>query len=237
MTKYLVIGDTHADLSFVDTACRRATELGIDLIIQVGDWGFMWPNQDTIKLLRNTLKKHDKTMWFLDGNHDDHERLPHGAEKLYQISNRIYYLPRGYRFELDGVKCMSMGGAVSVDKPNRIPFISWWPNETIQMDDYETAIGGEDVDILFSHDAPPSDQLENWLTEVGFNLPDKMERDSLNSRQVVGSIVDNLNVKLVIHGHYHTAYTGQYKKATVIGLSNNNRSGSMYVLDTDNLGM
>ena len=121
-----LLGDTHGEL----TAMRRAADKAVDhteLILQLGDFG-LWPGEDGILFLERITKwlgRRDMTLCWIDGNHDWHDHLdelPIDPEAdLRQITDRIWHLPRGYRWNWNGTTWMALGGAVSADQDHRTP--------------------------------------------------------------------------------------------------------------------
>lgn len=234
--KILCLGDTHGSLRHVRLACEQAVRSGCDRIVQVGDWGFLWPGHDKLDKLTQVLLEHDLYMYFLDGNHDNHELLPHDSQEMVELSEAVTYLPRGHAWEWGGKKFMSLGGALSVDKGRRTPFLSWWPSETISMSDAARAIlnGKCGVDVLFTHDAPEGVALlERFLEETPyFGQTLKMDAESLANRGMLRSVVDEVRPKLLVHGHYHLRYqdnlegrgpNGEIYRTEIMGLD---RDGS-----------
>src|SRR5262249_49875777 len=102
MNRYLFLGDTHNDLDFVESAAKLARQREAE-IIQLGDWGFLWPGSDQLGELSDMLVGLDVTMRFVDGNHDDHPRLRarlrERSREAIPIAKRVIYQPRGSIYE------------------------------------------------------------------------------------------------------------------------------------------
>lgn len=243
--KILVLGDTHGSLRHVRLACEQAVRSGCDRIVQVGDWGFLWPGHDKLDELTQVLLEHDLHMYFLDGNHDNHELLPHDSQEMVELSSAVTYLPRGLAWEWDSKRFMSLGGAFSIDKRRRTAFISWWPSETVSMSDAARAIlnGKCGVDVMFTHDAPSGvATLEDLLANYPYpGQTYKLDAESKANRDMLGDVVDGVQPKLLIHGHYHFRYTDQLEgtsheglpyRTKVVGLARDGDGiGSWLVLD------
>lgn len=93
-----------------------------DYVIVCGDFG-LWHNSPHERWLLDELNNEPFTTLFVDGNHENFDRLYsdefevvdfHGG-KAHKIRNNIYHLMRGYVFELCGKKFFTFGGASSHD--------------------------------------------------------------------------------------------------------------------------
>lgn len=124
-----------------------------DYLIIVGDFGLLWNREyDKEELYwKQWLEDKNFTTLFLDGNHENHKRLLSGfiateiiengletneykiEEKfggyVGKISPSIYHLRRGEVYIIENKKIFVMGGALSIDKQQRLIDISWWKEE------------------------------------------------------------------------------------------------------------
>lgn len=171
-----ITGDTHGyrGLKRLCTRCRK--QLGFDLgegdyVIILGDFGLVWsakpdrPERRWLKWLGNQ----PWTTLFLDGNHENHIRLGefpveewHGG-KIHCLRRRVYHLMRGEVYDIGGKLFFAMGGAASVDKRWREPYVSWWPEEIPSQAERANALANLaahnwHVDYALSH-CPPTDVL------------------------------------------------------------------------------
>lgn len=234
--KVLVAGDTHGSLEHLSRLCVAATDEGADLIIQVGDFGFSW-SLGALSQADELLGKYGIELWWLDGNHENFDILEigFGATPDDPVATKtgtwITYMPRGYRFTLDGVRCMAFGGAISIDRQWRKPGVSWWRQEAITNRQVDRALDGSFIDILFCHDAPNNGGLEQFfLPGVG---PGEL-RDSALSRAALDKVVEHLTPGLVVHGHYHGRYSRTIGQVAIEGLSCAGAGAdSWMMIDTD----
>lgn len=167
--------------------------------------------------------------YWLDGNHENHSWLrmtgqewmklqydgqhapaaPYSEslndEGFWQIRPNLFYSPRGHRFEWDGVKFMTFGGAFSIDRAWRTIGDSWWWQEEIELEEVTAAL--EDpasVDVLLSHDLPNGVDIRAMMAKRGVdyrNIPES-ERGRLRLR----SVLEGVKPIQVYHGHYHINY-------------------------------
>ena len=119
-----VTGDCHADFhKFTTDMFPEQKELSRDdIVIVCGDFG-IWDNSKEEKYSLKWLNNKPFTTVFVDGNHENFDRL-YGGEfpvvdfhggKAHRIRDHIYHLMRGYMFEFEGKKFWCFGGARSHD--------------------------------------------------------------------------------------------------------------------------
>ena len=133
-----------------------------DYVIILGDFGGVWnkdKESDEETMLMDWLDCKSYTTLFIDGNHENFDRLYaypveewHGG-KVHMIRPSVIHLMRGQVFDIDGASFFSFGGASSHDidggilepddpdfkkkrkelnkgiLPYRINHISWWKEE------------------------------------------------------------------------------------------------------------
>jgi len=124
-----ITGDKHADargeMRYMNAdnfpAQREMTKE--DYVIICGDFGFCWAKEETKeeRYWLNWLEDRNFTTLFIDGNHENHDRLDsypveewHGG-KVHKIRPSVIHLMRGQVFEIEGKTFATMGGAPSHD--------------------------------------------------------------------------------------------------------------------------
>lgn len=181
MSRIFITGDTHGTIEISRLSFDNFPE-GRDLtkndyVIICGDFGLIWtekPDTEEKWWLR-WLNDKPWTTLFVDGNHENHMRLNsyevsewHGG-KVHKINDSIIHLMRGQIYDINGYKWFTYGGAESTDKAYRIPYKSWWPQETPSVEDYNEAIHNLHkidfkVDYILTHAAP-----QNILEKIFYN--------------------------------------------------------------------
>ena len=225
-TTLCVSGDWHGDFGWADQVMRWAKKQGADAVLQVGDFGY-YPAWDEFtrsrmgtchftQKLTSLAKEIQMPLYWLDGNHENHEALTPGQGH----DGVIRHLPRGHRWQWWGKTWMAVGGAASVDREWRTPGLDWFPEETLtwQQLDYCTREGN--VDIIVSHDAPKGAPVPG-ISYNPMGWPEQALRESDAHRAVLSRVVERTHAKLLIHGHYHTRYQGEVDGCRVIGLGKN----------------
>lgn len=121
-----VTGDTHADFRRLSTQAFQAQKRlnRKDYLIICGDFGGIWSygeSNSEEKYWLDWLSKKPFTLLFVDGNHENYDRLNHFPSDKYhggrahKIRENIYHLMRGYVFTFDRKKIFTFGGASSHD--------------------------------------------------------------------------------------------------------------------------
>lgn len=242
MTKILILGDTHGSYYGLETAL--AANPDINIVYQLGDWGFMWAGKSVVSEINELLKQHNYYMFFHDGNHEDFRMLPpRDTPAPVQIADNITYMPRGCSWTWDGVKFLSLGGGVSIDKYGRKVGLTWFFDEEISEEEVDRACAVGKVDIMLTHDSPNNPVLQQFLENFGslegfFGAAGiRLEQESAANRERLDRVYAACQPKLVIHGHYHHrySYNNADRDVTIVGLENadRGREQSWMVLDTD----
>lgn len=233
--RYLVVGDVHGDLAFASRMTRHAKALGITKILQVGDFG-IWDHTKQGVYFLDTLNENaaasrlgEEVTWhFVDGNHENHDRLLEYAdnsdgtvEGFVPIRERILHIPRGLKWEWDGVSFMGVGGAHSIDKAHRKEGVSWWAGETLKSYDLYRVKESGQADVLLTHDCPTSAPFRQRL---------KNDPESHIHRQTMDDVGKMVRPKIWFHGHMHDHYDYYFPPyesfSRVVGLECN--EGAMF---------
>lgn len=218
----LFLGDTHGDLYCLERACKAAKKGGADLIVQVGDWGYLWPKTKLVQAAWEIVEDAYLHMIWIDGNHDWHPQLYTLAaigDKDWLDEPGNYYCPRGDGWTWQGLKFVGLGGAPSIDKDNRKPGKSWWPEENLTELQVERALehASTPTDVLVTHDAPflpPG--ISGWpVRPAGFDELAQATRDSIKRVQAA------LKPRLLVHGHYHVPGFATTAEGHVLSLAHN----------------
>lgn len=247
--KVLFAGDIHGDTVHLMKLARIAKRNGVEKIVQVGDFGFLFdPKNPKLTAASNALKQNAPgcSLWFVCGNHENYSMLEAlGAfednDQPTMLSENIVHLPRGYGWEWDGVTFGSLGGAKSTDiEPDSFCYPPWpgrtygvdvFTQETITNSQRDRCISLGSVDVLVTHDAPEPMSLELLKYVRRFKLDREADVESKVNRLQVSKAIDALNPSLHVHGHMHFNYRSLLNDTIVAGLDRNKRSGSYFVLD------
>lgn len=229
-------GDWHGNTMWATAAISVAAEAGVQAILHTGDYGFRFADK-YVDNVEQVAAEDNVMVYFVDGNHDWHEHLwalPLDDDGLGILSDHVRWIPRGYRWNWWGLDFMGLGGATSVDKDSRKPYVEWWPTESLTYADVERAIYGPDfdervesvavpkslpVDIMVTHDAPsripiPGISMREGLKYFSHNLLQQAEIH----RRTMRTVFEAVKPKLWVHGHYHKMYQATVEGCHFIGL-------------------
>lgn len=249
--KILFAGDTHGNLQHVRNVFAHACRVEADIIFQVGDYGWGWDRTQfsgtggkiechfTHKVAE-LAKDTGIPFYWIDGNHENFDFLEAvigdlfpASDGTYQLYPGVFYVPRGTVLTFDSVRFMCVGGACSVDRLDRVPGRSWWPQETLTDADVDKALKAGNADVLVSHDAP----FESKIVDKHLNpyWGQQAVEDTYTNRHRLSMILNKCNASMVIHGHLHFHYVAMNGRRTIRGLNRDTMPmiESTWLFDTD----
>ena len=212
MNKVFVCGDTHMPIDYWKLQNKHWKEQKDldkgDFLIIAGDFGLIWRLEadKEEKYLTKELANRKFTTLFIDGNHENFERLDALEEidmfggKVGKVCDSIYHLKRGYIYNIAGKRYFCFGGAMSTDKQYRIVDISWWDRETQSKEEEERALDNLDacnfqVDHVITHTAPQTIIKQmHWIDTRRFRDPVAIFLEYLDSM---------IKCKSWHFGHFH----------------------------------
>lgn len=159
-----VTGDLHGD----PTRLKRFSKLFPkyrNTLLVCGDFGFVWNGSESEKKALQKLEKLDCNILFVEGTHDNIDLLRQYPEeefcggKVRRIGKNLFWMQRGELFVIEGKKVFALGGAESMDADERIPGVSWWPDELPSPEELDHARktlekAGQEVDLIITHQHP-----------------------------------------------------------------------------------
>lgn len=184
-----------------------------DVVIVLGDFGWCFnatrtgveANEERRAL--NHFQKLPYTLLFIDGNHENFDRLckypeaeAYGGKVGILRPNVLHLKERGHIYDINGLKCWCFGGAYSTDivSNNRKEGISWWRQEIPTQEEYDRGLNeldnaGWKVDLALTHDAPQKIGKLIW----GPNL----HKDPLS--EYLDRVSDRIDCQRWYFGHHH----------------------------------
>lgn len=114
-----------------------------DYLIILADVGVCGFSASKETATRTTLRNLPVTVLFIDGNHEDFDRLnaypvdEWNGGKVHFVESDIIHLMRGQVFDINGTTFFTFGGAYSIDRMYRTEGISWFPEELPNLEEYE----------------------------------------------------------------------------------------------------
>lgn len=227
-----ITGDTHQLIDFkkiINFRQKMNNKLTKqDYLIIAGDFGFIWSLPDTseYKTEQKWLEWFDKecswTTLFIDGNHENFIRLKYDypienkfGGVVSRINDSVYWLHRSQVFTIEDKTILALGGGTSLDKANRIPFKSWWPDEDITNQDLMTSYENLksfnfNVDYVITH-AGPTQLVKLMFENFKWTYFPDNNSDLLDELYSQG-----FQFKHWYFGHYHLDYTNHAHKFTAL---------------------
>lgn len=209
-------GDWHMNHSWAVEAMKYAKHTyDADVIVHAGDFGYNF-SQKFVQTLHETAIELGMHILFVDGNHENYDYLYNKALDRFgvrPITDRIIHLPRGFRWNWNNVDYMALGGAVSIDKMYagrfmRVPRVEWWSEEVLTYYDVEYASREGNVDVMITHDCPSGVEIPGITKDANHGWDLTVVRECEDHRDVLAVVVDEVQPKLLVHGHYHVRYDG-----------------------------
>lgn len=240
--RLLFAGDIHGSGRWARHVVAAAMAGGADVIVQAGDFGY-WEHEARgvafLDLLDAQLAAADLHLVFVDGNHENHtllrSRYRPSPDGFVEVRPRVVYAPRGTRWTWRGVRFLAAGGAVSVDREWREPGESWWEEEALTEADVRRCIAGGRADVVVSHDSPAGVDAMGPETCGDKDADPASWRNRLRLRR----IVDAVQPRLLVHGHYHHPKESDLELAghtvRVVGLGRDGDPGALRLVDLDDL--
>jgi hypothetical protein len=210
-TKIGLLGDLHGDLEHLLITARTMWARGVDVMIQAGDFGFVWNGEDyqrNLDKISSRLRNRGQSLYWIDGNHEDfailYDKFPVDADGVRWLRPNIAHLTRGYRTILTSSRSLAvLGGANSIDRRLRTAGRDWWPQEMISDNDL-TALGVEYADILIGHEAPLHvPDLDRELEATSGAWRPSEEEYAADGRRMFHRGFMAVRPRLVVCGHHH----------------------------------
>ena len=228
-----ITGDCHQDFERfnIDVFPEQKEMTKDDCVIICGDFGGVWNrNEESSReaKLMDWLENRPYTTLFVDGNHENFDRLYaypvekwHGG-KVHKIRPSVIHLMRGQVFEIDGKSIFAFGGASSHDiaggilepddpdfkkkkkkldqgwYPYRVNHVSWWKQELPSEEEMQ-----EGIENLAAHD----NKVDFIVTHCCASSTQNLLGGGLYKTDILTEyhekIRQNTSFKKWFFGHYH----------------------------------
>lgn len=215
-----ITGDMHG--SFDTISEYLLTLKKNDWLIIAGDFGIPWTpiknlgyehELEALQLLSNKINA-----CFIDGNHENFDLLktfPIEETSIGKVRNvnGVYQLLRGEIYQINNQTIFTFGGARSIDKAYRTPYVSWWPDEECNYQEIENAITNLEkvnwtVDYVITHTAP--------IAFSGMHQDIIKNKGECNTQAFLSSISSKINYKKWYFGHFHDDINSEKLKARLL---------------------
>ena len=215
-TRIAVAGDWHANHLWVQSAipALHAAAPDVRTILHAGDFGILPDKRGKGFLAAVDAQCQEmgiERVLVTPGNHEDWPRLVNRFAsrpgEAIHLSDRVWALPRGFRFRLAGRSFMSFGGAASLDYAYRRARGTWWPEEMPTVDDVAAAIAGGPVEVLITHETlvGGTSKVEAVLRSNPQGWDEHALEYSRTSRRLITALWNGVRPDVLFHGHIHVA--------------------------------
>jgi len=206
-------GDTHRSFDRIEDFCDYYVEDPDDILIILGDVGINYHGNPSDWSLKRELSELPVTLFCVYGNHEMRPENISSYEEKEWNSGIVYWEPEfpnlifakdGEIYDFDGLKCIVIGGANSIDKMYRVPGRDWWddeqPSDEIKYR-VENRLEQENwkIDVVLSHTCP-----YQYMPREAF-LPNVSEWSIDNSTEEwLDEVERKLDYSRWYCGHFHT---------------------------------
>ena len=207
-----ITGDIHGSLEPIFDLVEKYAPTEDDIIVILVDVGVNYTGRLRDKFIKEEMNNIGVTFFCIHGNHENRpqniasyqEKNWNGGRVLYEEDYpNILFPVDGDIFELEGNKCIVIGGAYSVDKFYRLRNgYNWWPDEqpSPTIKEYvEKQIKNNKIDVVFSHTCP----YKYIPTECFLSGIDQSKVDN-STEQWLDTIEEAIEYKAWYLGHWHT---------------------------------
>jgi len=215
-----MLGDIHGNFNFLKNQIQ-SKKIADCTIIQVGDFGIGFTHKEndeiTLKNLNDFFESYNVNLYAIRGNHDN----PDFFDGSFNYSN-LKLLKDYTTLNIDGFNFLFIGGAISVDRTQRIKENAsnikygskkrcYWEKEVLEYKP-EIVKSLQGIDIVITHTAPdwcaPNNKLgfgsfvEDWSKYDRSLITDLLsERNQMSNLFL--DLYENNKIKKHFYGHFH----------------------------------
>jgi 3-oxoacid CoA-transferase subunit A len=207
-----ITGDIHGSLEPIYDMFAKYHPNKDDIIVILGDVGVNYTGTLQDIGIKRAMSKLGPTFFCIHGNHENRpqniasyeEKEWNGGRVMYEedFPNLLFPIDGGI-FDIEGKKCIVIGGAYSVDKFYRLRNgYRWWPDEqpSPKIKEYvEKQLSENKIDVVFSHTCP----AKYIPTECFLSGIDQSRVDN-STEEWLDTIEDKIQYKAWYLGHWHT---------------------------------
>ena len=204
----LIVGDVHGEFKGLNHYMNRIQgTINYDVILQVGDFGFWKESLQSSKKKFPEMCK--RPIYFVRGNHEEYSRYNRHRviEPFFNdyegviVPNyfvKCRHIPRYLNdetVEINGLKVLGVGGAVSTDREYRVLGYSWWKEEEVDRKNVMRIIKKSlKPDIVIRHDGPSHFFRAG---EYNYLFPNRA------GDKLLGKLYDHIKPRFWFFGHFH----------------------------------
>lgn len=200
-----ITGDLHGNINDERLSWLKDNLNKNDILMVLGDFGFFF-----FKDLINQYPDFPFITIAILGNHENYSILNTFKKtsifnaKARLMKDKVYIIDNGEILNIDDKSFFIFGGALSIDKAYRVPYISWWPQEQPTISEFNNAISNLEkinynIDYFLAHD------VDRDIASKMFNKPSIINSSTSDMlRELEFKIKDNSDKKYeYFFGHWH----------------------------------
>lgn len=208
-----ITGDTHGSYKRLRAHFRDKPVTRADTLVILGDTGLNYHGDERDMPHKRSAARLPLTLLCLRGNHDRRPASLPGLRRGERFGGRVYwedafphvlYADEAALYDLEGRRCLSLGGAYSIDKAWRLAHgYHWFPDEQLSPEERNAAAAlldaaGWRVDMVLSHTCPlryePAEAFFAGVDQRGVDKSMETWLDGLEAR---------LRYRQWFCGHFH----------------------------------
>lgn len=210
---FYVTGDLHRDFGRFYGFCDKYRTTKEDVMIVLGDAGLNYYGDERDECLKEDVQALPLTFFCIHGNHEMRPWHVKGCEEVAFHGGTVWqedaypdilYAKDGEIYSFDGLSCVVLGGAYSVDKELRIlRGWHWFEDEQPSAEirayaEQRLAACGNKVDVVLSHTCPEDHMpIEAFLSGLDQSKVDR------STEQWLDRIEKSLDHQKWYCGHFH----------------------------------
>lgn len=211
--KIILIGDIHGQFPTLSWELRQK-QVENAYLIQVGDFGmgFYKPGyyKTALGLLNSNLVQKNNHLYAIRGNHDDPDYFK-STNNPFELSN-ITLLADYSELTLLDKSILCVGGAISVDRVDRVLGKSYWEGETFRIND-QFPYKDRQYDAVITHTRPTCaggsksyDKIASWLSK-----DELLKANLIDEANKVQMLYELTKPTKWFYGHFHESFLNQYE--------------------------
>lgn len=212
---FLIAGDQHGNFNNliwnIDKDIYNPKETAI---IVLGDAGINYYLNGKDNQLKNILMQSRYTFYILRGNHEERPERIKNMRMVFDDTvenfvymqdawDRIKYFIDGNIYNIKNYRCLTIGGAYSVDKYYRLERgWHWFEGEQLtpkEREDIMRNIKGQSFDFVLTHTCP----FDYMPTDLFLASVDQSTVDNSTEHWLQDEVLANINYNVWLFGHFH----------------------------------
>ncbi|MCL2663826.1 MAG: metallophosphoesterase [Oscillospiraceae bacterium] len=209
-----ITGDTHRDFDRLEELIYY-TESPDDVLIILGDVGINYHGYAADSALKQELSELPINLFCIYGNHEMRPENIGSYETKEWNGGTVFWEPEfpnllfakdGEIYELDGFRCMVIGGANSIDKHLRTRGVNWWEDEQPSPEimayiEERLEVENWKVDVVLSHTCPYNHMPLSSLLPLSREAEHSVDN---TTEKWLAKIESKLTYSRWYCGHFHT---------------------------------